>query len=77
MITDIMMPRVDGFGLCQRLREDIRTAFVPVMMLTASADEAFRTKGYLIGTDDYVNKPFSVPDLNARVLRLLRRTYGL
>ncbi len=77
VITDVMMPRMDGITLCQRLREDIRTAFVPVMMLTANADETNRTKGYLVGTDDYVNKPFSVPDLNARVLRLLRRTYGL
>ncbi len=77
VITDVMMPRMDGFTLCQRLREDIRTTFVPIMMLTANADETNRTKGYLVGTDDYVNKPFSVPDLNARVMRLLRRTYGL
>jgi DNA-binding response OmpR family regulator len=47
------------------------------MMLTANADESARTRGYMIGTDDYMNKPFSVPDLNARVMRLLRRTYGL
>jgi len=77
VITDVMMPRMDGFTLCQRLREDLRTAFVPIMMLTANADETNRTKGFLVGTDDYVNKPFSVPDLNARVMRLLRRTYGL
>ncbi len=77
VITDVMMPRMDGISLCKHLREDIRTAFVPVMMLTANADETNRTKGYLVGTDDYVNKPFSVPDLNARVMRLLRRTYGL
>jgi type IV pilus assembly protein PilB len=77
VITDVMMPRMDGITLCKQLREDIRTAFVPIMMLTANADETNRTKGYLVGTDDYVNKPFSVPDLNARVLRLLRRTYGL
>ncbi len=77
VITDVMMPRMDGITLCKQLREDLRTAFVPIMMLTANADETNRTKGYLVGTDDYVNKPFSVPDLNARVLRLLRRTYGL
>ncbi len=77
VILDVMMPRVDGFTVCQKLREGIRTAFVPIMMLTASADEAARTKGYLVGTDDYATKPFSVPDLNARVMRLLRRTYGL
>jgi Response regulators consisting of a CheY-like receiver domain and a winged-helix DNA-binding domain len=77
VIADVMMPRMDGLTLCQRLREDMRTAFVPIMMLTASTDEADRTKGYLVGTDDYVTKPFAVPDLNARVMRLLRRTYGL
>ncbi|MBI3329544.1 MAG: Flp pilus assembly complex ATPase component TadA, partial [Nitrospinae bacterium] len=77
IILDVMMPRMDGLTLCQRLREDIRTAFVPIMMLTANTDEADRTKGFLVGTDDYVTKPFSVPDLNARVMRLLRRTYGL
>ncbi len=77
VMLDVMMPRMDGFTVCQRLREDIRTAFVPIMMLTANADEANRTKGYLVGTDDFVNKPFSVPELNARVMRLLRRTYGL
>ncbi len=77
VISDVMMPRMDGFTLCQRLREDIRTAFLPIMMLTANADEASRTKGYLMGTDDYVHKPFSAPELSARVMRLLRRTYGL
>jgi len=46
-------------------------------MLTASADESNRTKAYMVGTDDYITKPFAVPDLNARVMRLLRRTYGL
>ena len=77
VIADVVMPRMDGLTLCQRLREDMRTAFVPIMMLTANTDEADRTKGYLVGTDDYVTKPFTVPDLNARVMRLLRRTYGL
>jgi type II secretory ATPase GspE/PulE/Tfp pilus assembly ATPase PilB-like protein/ActR/RegA family two-component response regulator len=77
VILDVMMPRMDGFTVCQRLREDIRTAFLPIIMLTATADESHRTKGYLVGTDDYVTKPFSVPDLHARVARLVRRTYGL
>jgi CheY-like chemotaxis protein len=77
VITDVMMPNMDGFTLCQRLRADIRTAFVPIIILTGSADEDSRTKGYLIGTDDYITKPFTIPELNARVMRLLRRTYGL
>ncbi len=77
VILDVMMPKVDGFTVCRRLREDIRTAFIPIMMLTANADEKNRTNAYLVGTDEYVSKPFSVSDLNARVTRLLRRTYGL
>jgi len=77
VISDVVMPRMDGLTLCQRLREDMRTAFVPIMMLTANTTEADRTQGFLVGTDDYVTKPFAVADLNARVMRLLRRTYGL
>jgi two-component system, OmpR family, response regulator RpaA len=77
LVLDVMMPRMDGFTVCEKLRQDIRTTFVPILMLTANADESNRTKGYLVGADDYMNKPFNVPDLNARVTRLLRRTYGL
>jgi type IV pilus assembly protein PilB len=77
IVLDVMMPRMDGFSVCEKLRQGLRTAFVPILMLTANADESSRTKGYLVGTDDYMNKPFSVPELNARVTRLLRRTYGL
>ena len=77
VILDVMMPRMDGFTVCDRLRKDIRTAFLPILMLTANTDENNRTKAYLIGTDDYMSKPFVVPDLVARVTRLLRRTYGI
>ncbi len=77
VLLDVMMPEVDGFTVCQKLRENVRTAFIPIIMLTANPDEESRTKGFLVGTDDYMNKPFSVPELLARVNRLLRRTYGL
>jgi type II secretory ATPase GspE/PulE/Tfp pilus assembly ATPase PilB-like protein/RNA polymerase subunit RPABC4/transcription elongation factor Spt4 len=77
VVLDVMMPRMDGFGVCRALRENVRTAFVPVLMLTASADQASRTQGYLVGTDDYMGKPFLPVDLNLRVTRLLRRTYGI
>jgi type IV pilus assembly protein PilB len=77
VVLDLAMPRLDGFEVCRKLRENVRTAFVPIMMLTASADETSRTKGYLLGTDDYVTKPFAIPELNARVTRLLQRTYGM
>jgi Tfp pilus assembly pilus retraction ATPase PilT/CheY-like chemotaxis protein len=77
LVLDVMMPRMDGFTVCEKLRQDIRTTFTPILMLTANADESNRTKGYLVGADDYMNKPFNVPELNARVTRLLRRAYGL
>ena len=77
VILDVKMPRLDGFGVCEKLRKDIRTAFLPVLMLTANSDQENRTKGYLVGTDDFVSKPFTIPDLVARVSRLLRRTYGV
>ena len=76
-VLDVMMPRMDGFETCHALRESVRTAFVPILMLTASADQDSRTKGYLIGTDDYMAKPFLPVDLRLRVARLLRRTYGI
>jgi len=76
VITDVEMPKMNGFEFCKRLRSDVATAFTPILMLTVNQDEKNRTKGYMVGTDDYMGKPFSVPELNARVARLLRRTYG-
>ena len=76
-ILDVKMPRLDGFGVCERLRKDIRTAFLPILMLTANGDQETRTKGFLVGTDDFVSKPFTPSDLVARVSRLIRRTYGV
>jgi type IV pilus assembly protein PilB len=77
VVLDVMMPRIDGFETCRELRKNVRTAFVPILMLTASADQDSRTKGYLIGTDDYMAKPFLPVDLKLRIARLLRRTYGI
>ncbi|MBI2816262.1 MAG: Flp pilus assembly complex ATPase component TadA [Acidobacteria bacterium] len=77
IVLDVMMPGMDGFGVCNQLRTQVKTAFIPIMMLTANSSEEGRTRGYLVGADDYVAKPFSVPELNARVTRLLRRNYGL
>ncbi len=71
VVLDVMMPRMDGFETCRALRENVRTAFVPILMLTASADQDSRTKGYLIGTDDYMSKPFLPLELKLRIARLL------
>ncbi len=76
IVLDVMMPGMSGFEVCQKLRADLRTTFIPILMLTANTDEDTRTRGFVVGTDDYVGKPFSVLELHARVRRLLRRTYG-
>ncbi|HEV7674492.1 MAG TPA: ATPase, T2SS/T4P/T4SS family [Candidatus Angelobacter sp.] len=77
LVLDVMMPGMSGFEVCKKLRENVETAFIPILMLTANATEAARTEGYLAGTDDYMAKPFSVPEFHARVARLMRRAYGV
>jgi DNA-binding response OmpR family regulator len=77
LVLDVMMPGMNGFEVCQKLRSNLPTAFIPILMLTGTVDEDSRTKGFLAGTDDYMGKPFCVPELHARVSRLLRRTYGI
>jgi DNA-binding response OmpR family regulator len=76
IVLDVMMPELNGFEVCQRLRADLRTHDVPILMLT-SLDEALdRTRGFLAGVDDYIAKPFDRGELLARVRRILQRTYG-
>jgi type IV pilus assembly protein PilB len=76
IILDLMMPGMDGFEVCKRLRAKLSTALIPVIMLTARADLESKELGFLAGTDDYLTKPFDRPELVARVQRLLARTYG-
>ncbi len=77
VVLDLMMPQMDGFEVCRRLRENVKTAFIPILMLTARGESETRTKAFLVGTDDYLMKPFEINELNARVGRLVRRTYGV
>ena len=71
IVLDLMLPRMSGLELCRKLRtEDVQ---VPVLVLTARSEEADRIRGLDLGADDYVTKPFSVPELMARVRALLRR----
>ncbi|MDC8448814.1 MAG: response regulator [Nitrospira sp.] len=67
VLTDVMMPRLDGFGLLQALRADERTRTLPIIMLSARAGEEARVAGLRAGTDDYLVKPFSARELLARV----------
>ncbi len=76
VILDIMMPGMDGFEVCRRLRSEMRTAFVPVLMLTAHDSEDDVARGFGVGADDYMVKPFRREGLVARVRRILERTYG-
>jgi two-component system alkaline phosphatase synthesis response regulator PhoP len=74
IVLDLMLPGMDGLLVCQALRADPATALIPIIMLTARAEEAERIAGLELGADDYVTKPFSPRELTARVAALLRRT---
>jgi DNA-binding response OmpR family regulator/uncharacterized protein (UPF0335 family)/energy-coupling factor transporter ATP-binding protein EcfA2 len=76
VVLDISMPGMDGFEVCRRLRSEMRTAFVPVLMLTAHDSEDDVARGFGVGADDYMVKPFRREGLLARVRRILERTYG-
>src|SRR6185295_15586693 len=67
VLTDVMMPSVDGFGLLKALRSDERTREIPVVLLSARAGEESRIEGIDAGADDYLVKPFSARELHARV----------
>ncbi|MGL5447417.1 MAG: phosphate regulon transcriptional regulator PhoB [Rhabdaerophilum sp.] len=73
LILDWMMPGLSGIEICRRLRSRKETLRLPVIMLTARGEEADRVRGLETGADDYIVKPFSVPELMARVNALLRR----
>ena len=73
VLLDLMLPGMDGLLVCQTLRSDPATAAIPIIMLTARAEEAERITGLELGADDYVTKPFSPRELTARVGALLRR----
>ena len=73
VILDWMLPGLSGIELCRRLRTRPETRQLPIIMLTARGEESERVRGLATGADDYIVKPFSVPELSARVRALLRR----
>jgi two-component system phosphate regulon response regulator PhoB len=73
VILDWMLPGLSGIELCRRLRTRPETKRLPIIMLTARGEESERVRGLATGADDYIVKPFSVPELSARVRALLRR----
>lgn len=70
VLLDVLMPRLDGITTCERIRA---FSMVPIIMLTARGDEQDRVNGLNAGADDYIVKPFSAPELVARVKAVLRR----
>ena len=73
IILDVMMPEMDGWQVCAQIR---KTSRVPIIMLTAKSDERDELRGFELGVDEYVTKPFSPRTLSARVNAILRRTLG-
>jgi two-component system, OmpR family, alkaline phosphatase synthesis response regulator PhoP len=74
VILDVMLPGLSGLEVCRALRADKATASIPIIMLTARAEESDRIIGLEIGADDYISKPFSPNELVARVRALMRRS---
>lgn len=73
ILLDWMLPNVQGIDLCREIRKTYELRNTPIIMLTARGDEADKVKGLSFGADDYMTKPFSVPELMARIVALLRR----
>ena len=73
VVLDLMLPGIDGLEVCRRLKDDARTAFTPVIILSAKGEEADVVTGLELGADDYLTKPFSPRVLLARIKAVLRR----
>jgi DNA-binding response OmpR family regulator len=73
ILLDVMMPKIDGFSVCERIRANPQWAGVRVIMLTARGRDVEREKGLALGADDYITKPFSTQDAIARVEAVLAK----
>ena len=71
ILLDIMLPKLDGFEVCQQIRE---FSNVPIVMLTARSDDMDKILGLEYGADDYITKPFNIPEVKARIKAIMRRT---
>ena len=77
IILDVMMPKLDGIQVCQRLKGHSRTASIPIILLTAKAQANDKVTGFSAGADEYVPKPFNHQEVLARVRALLQRSDNL
>lgn len=73
IILDLMLPDMDGFEVCKRLKSDVKTKMIPIIILTAKSEELDKILGLELGADDYITKPFSIRELLARIKVVLRR----
>ena len=73
IVSDVMMPRMSGTEMCKRLKEDLQTSHIPIVLLTAWSNDATRAEGYKAGADGYIAKPFDMDVLLARIDNLLER----
>jgi two-component system sensor histidine kinase/response regulator len=71
IVLDVMMPKIDGYEVCRRLKADEKTKYIPVLMLTAKGEVDHKVRGLNVGADDYMSKPFDYKELSARVRSLL------
>lgn len=76
ILLDLMLPIMDGWEVCRRLRADDKTRHIPIIMVTAKGEEEDRVAGLELGADDYVVKPFSPRELEARIRSVFRRRAG-
>jgi adenylate cyclase len=67
ILLDVMMPKMDGFGVCSRLKKDSKTAHIPILMVTALSDRKERLMGIAVGANDFLNKPIDIQDVILRV----------
>lgn len=72
-VLDVMLDGMDGFEILSKLRKDVKTAFIPVIMVSAKGEEMSKVKGLNLGADDYISKPFGVMEFIARINANLRR----